>query len=90
MTDPGKAITAGVIIVGAAVIETALLPGMVIGAIAILASGYGEKWLKAGIKHGYRAARASREAFAEATEQVHDLVAEVNAEGAPATKADGS
>ena len=82
MTGPNKAAAAaGVILVGAAVIEAALIPGLVIGAAAIVVSNYGEPIFRRAIRGGYRATQAARDAFHEAREQVGDIIAEVHAEG---------
>ena len=94
-----KATTIGIIVVGAALIETALIPGMVIGAAAILAPKYMPKigttlepLFRSTIRGVYKFGRKAREAAAEAKEHVHDIVAEVQAEDAApsAAAADGT
>jgi hypothetical protein len=84
-----KAATVGVIFVGAALVEVALIPGMVIGAAAILAPKYApqvgatlQPLFRSLVRGAYKFGRKAREAAAEATEQVHDIVAEVHAEAA--------
>lgn len=95
------AATVGVIFVGAALIEVALIPGMIIGGAAILAPKYLPKvgaglqpLVASTIRGAYKFGRKARETFAEAQEHVHDLVAEVHAEdqvpGAAPTGADAS
>jgi len=71
-----------------ALIEPELLAGMAIGAGIVLAS----KWLpdfagdvirpiaKTAVKAGYAAVAATREAVAEVTEEVEDMMAEARAE----------
>ncbi|WP_158929209.1 DUF5132 domain-containing protein [Acidisphaera sp. S103] len=83
-----KAATVGVIVVGAALIEAALIPGMIVGAAAILAPKYVPKMgstlqpmFRSVVRGAYKFGRKAREAAAEAKEQVQDIVAEVHAEG---------
>ncbi len=80
--------TAAAVGVGAALIEAELLPGIVIGAAAVLLGRYfpqlGEAMrpmVKSAIRVGYSMAGTLRSATAEAVEQVRDLAAEVRAEG---------
>jgi hypothetical protein len=87
------AATVGVVAVGVALFEVALLPGMAIGVAAMLAPKYVPKMgatlnplFKSTVRSAYKFGRKTREMVAEAKEQVHDIVAEVHAEG-DATKA---
>ena len=84
-----KAATIAVVGVGVALISSELLPGMLIGVAAALLPGIGPKmrpFLKSTVKAGYSAVRKTREMIAEAGEQVHDMIAEVQAEDvAPVT-----
>ncbi|HTC09034.1 MAG TPA: DUF5132 domain-containing protein [Acetobacteraceae bacterium] len=82
-----KAATVGVIFVGAALIEAALIPGMVIGAAAALAPKFIpqigatlQPLFRSAVRGAYKVGRKAREAAAEAHEQVQDIVAEVHAE----------
>jgi hypothetical protein len=82
------AATVGVVAVGVALFEVALLPGMVIGVAAMLAPRYVPKMgaaltpmFKSSVRGAYKFGRKTREMVAEAKEQVHDIVAEVHAEG---------
>ena len=79
--------TIGVIGVGAALIEVGLIPGMIIGVAAAYAPKYlpqvGTKLqplFKCAVRGAYKLSRKTREAVAEAQEQVQDIVAEVHAE----------
>jgi hypothetical protein len=83
------AATIGIIGVGAALIEVALIPGIIIG----VAAAYAPKYLpqatsrlqplfKSAVRGAYKFSRKAREAVAEAHEQVQDIVAEVHAEDA--------
>jgi hypothetical protein len=89
-----QAATIGVVVVGAALIETALIPGIVIGLAAAAAPKYMpqvgaalQPMFKSAIRGAYKFGRKAREAAAEATEQVQDIVAEVHAENAEAPEA---
>ncbi|KJC33873.1 hypothetical protein UP10_28225 [Bradyrhizobium sp. LTSPM299] len=80
--------------VGAAVFEAALLPGLALGVAAVAAPKYLPKLagalnplFKSTVRGTYKFAQKSREMFAEAHEQVNDIVAEVKAEGAQDAKA---
>ena len=82
------AATVGVVAAGVALFEIALLPGMVIGVAAMLAPKYVPKMgaalnplFKSTVRGAYKFGRKTREMVAEAKEQVHDIVAEVHAEG---------
>jgi hypothetical protein len=85
--DAGGVAAAAGIIVGAALIEIELIPGLLIGAGAILLGklfpGVGE-YVRPAVKGALRAGLAmthkAREVMAEASEQVHDLMAEVKHE----------
>jgi len=89
------AATVGIIFVGAALIEVALIPGMVIGAAAVLAPKYVPKigatlqpLFRSAVRGAYKVGRKAREAAAEAQEHVQDIMAEVHAEdAAPAAAA---
>jgi Flp pilus assembly pilin Flp len=84
-----KVATVGVIMVGAALIEVGLIPGMIVGVAATMAPKYVPQ-IGAALKPAYRSivrgaykfGRKARAAAAEAQEQVQDIVAEVHAEGA--------
>ena len=77
-----KVATVGVIMVGAALIEVGLIPGMIVGVAATMAPKYVPQ-VGAALKPAYRSiGRKARAAAAEAQEQVQDIVAEVHAEGA--------
>src|SRR5271163_2877526 len=82
------AATVGVVAAGVALFEVALLPGMVIGVAAMLAPRYVPKMgaaltpmFKTTVRGAYKFGQKAREMAAEAKEQVHDIVAEVHAEG---------
>jgi len=79
--------TAVAVGVGVAILEPELIPGMLIGAGALLApklvpalGGMLRPLVKGMIKAGYSAGMAVREMVAEAGEQVEDIVAEAKAE----------
>jgi hypothetical protein len=81
--------TIGVVAVGAALIEVALIPGIVIGVAAAFAPKYvpqiGNKLrplFKSTVSGVYKLGQKTREAVAETRERVQDLVAEVSAEQA--------
>jgi Protein of unknown function (DUF5132) len=83
----GKVAIAGVIGVGAALIEASLIPGIIIGAAAILAPkvlpevGIRLRPLfKSTIRGAYKLTEKTREAFAEAHEHVQDIMAEARHE----------
>jgi hypothetical protein len=85
--------TVAVVAVGAAVFEAALLPGIAIGVAAVAAPKYLPRLagalnplFKSTVRGTYKLAQKSKEAFAEAQEQVHDIVAEVKAEKDAAAK----
>lgn len=87
--EAGAVGTAAAIVVGAALIEVELIPGLIIGAGAILLgklfpelSGYVRPMIKGVVRAGFSASQKAREVMAEASEQVQDLVAEVKQEQA--------
>ena len=80
------AATVGVICVGAALIEAALIPGMVIGVAAMLApkalpklGTAVEPMFRGAVRGTYKLGQKARHIVAEAEEQVRDIVAEENA-----------
>ena len=82
--------TIGVVAIGAALIEAALIPGIVIGVAAALAPKYvpqlGDRLrplFKSTVGGLYKLGQKTREAVAETRERVQDLVAEVTAEQTP-------
>lgn len=82
-----SAATIGVVAVGAALIEAALIPGIIIGVAAALAPKYvpqiGTKLrplFKSTVGGVYKLGQKTREAVAETKERMQDLVAEVTAE----------
>ncbi len=87
------AATVGVVAVGVALFEVALLPGMVIGVAAMLVPKYLPQMgaaftpmLKSTFRTAYKFGQKTREMVADAKEQVDDIVAEVHAEGDVALK----
>ena len=77
----------GIVAVGAVIFEAALIPGMILGVGAMLVPrvlprlGEGlEPAFRATVRGAYKVGRKARHAFAEAKEQVHDVVAETEAE----------
>jgi Protein of unknown function (DUF5132) len=82
------AATVGVVAVGAALWEVALLPGIALGVVAMLAPKYVPKMgaalnpmFRSSVRGFYKLGQKSREMMAEAKEQMSDIVAEVHAEG---------
>jgi hypothetical protein len=82
-----KVLTVGVIGVAAALWEVALIPGMIIGAGAMLVPAILPKladgvqpMFRWAVRGAYNTGQKARHAFAEAQEQVHDIVAEANAD----------
>jgi hypothetical protein len=78
----------GVVAVGALIFEAALIPGMILGVGAMLVPkvlprlGEGlQPAFRATVRGAYKAGRHARHAFAEAKEQVNDVVAEAKADG---------
>lgn len=81
------AATVGVVAVGVAVFEAALLPGVILGVAAMWAPKYLPKVVgsltplfKSSVRGVYKLAQKTKEVVAEAQEHVHDIVAEVHAE----------
>ena len=81
------AATVGVVGVGVAVFEAALLPGVVLGVAAMLVPKYLPRMgaaldplFRSTVRGVYKVGQKTREMVAEAQEHVHDIVAEVNAE----------
>jgi hypothetical protein len=82
-----KVATIGVVVVGAALLETALIPGILIGAAAVLAPRYLPKFgeriqplFNTTIRGAYKLGRKARSAVGEVREQMSDIAAEVEAE----------
>ena len=81
------AATVGVVAVGAALFEVALLPGIALGVAAMLAPKYVPKMgeavtpmFRSSVRSVYKFSQKTREMMAEAKEQMNDIVAEVQAE----------
>lgn len=79
--------TVGVVAVGAAVLEAALLPGIVLGVAAVAAPKFLPKLgsalgpaFKSTVRGVYKLGQKTKEFVAEANEHVQDIVAEVDAE----------
>jgi hypothetical protein len=79
--------TIGVVALGVALIEVAWIPGMLIGLAAAFAPKFVPKLgegvrplLKQTVRGAYKVAQKTREAVAEAGEQMQDLMAEARAE----------
>lgn len=88
--------TIGVVGVGVAVLEAALLPGVVLGVAAVAAPKYLPRLgsamaplFRSAVRGVYMAGRKTREVVAEAQEHVSDIVAEVDSEAIRAADADG-
>jgi len=86
-TMASKLATVAVIGLGAALIEAELIPGMLIGAAAVLAPNFMPKLgsalrplIKSTVKAGYALAAKTKETMAEAGENFQDIVAEAKAE----------
>lgn len=82
--DATSVATAAAIVVGAALIEVELIPGLIIGAGAVLLGklfpemgDYVRPAIKGALRAGFVMAQKAQELVAETSEQVHDLVAEV-------------
>ena len=91
------ATTIGVIGVAVALIDVALIPGVVIGVAAAFAPKYVPKLgdrlqplFKSTVRGAYKLSRKARTAVAEARERVGDIAAEVDAEHAAAATAETS
>jgi hypothetical protein len=83
--------TVAVVGVAAAAFEAALLPGLVLGVAAVALPRYFPKMgealnplFRSTIRGAVKLGRKTKEMMAEAQEQVHDIVAEVHAEGGEA------
>ena len=83
----GTVAIAGVIGVGAALIEASLIPGLIIGAAAVLAPKFVPEigtrlrpLVKSTIRGAMKLTEKTREAFAEAHEHVQDIMAEARHE----------
>lgn len=81
------AATVGIVGVGVAVFEAALLPGVVLGVAAMVVPKYLPRMgsalgplFRSTVRGVYKVGQRTREMVAEAQEHVHDIVAEVNAE----------
>lgn len=88
--------TIGVVGVGVAMVEAALLPGVLLGVAAVAAPKYLPRLgsalvpvFRSTVRGVYKATQKTRELVAEAQEHVGDIVAEVEAESA-ATAEDGA
>jgi hypothetical protein len=86
--------TVAVVGVAAAAFEAALLPGLVLGVAAVALPRYFPKMgealnplFRSTIRGAVKLGRKTKEMMAEAQEQVHDIVAEVHAEGGEAPAA---
>lgn len=82
--DNTSVAAAAAIVVGAALIEVELIPGLIIGAGAILLGklfpelgDYVRPAIKGALRAGFVLTQKVQEVVAETSEQVHDLVAEV-------------
>ncbi len=80
--------TVAVVGIGAVAFEAALLPGLVLGVAAMWLPQYFPKMgetlnplFRSTVRGVYKMGHKTREMMAEAHEQVHDIVAEVHAEG---------
>ena len=89
----GAVAAVAVVAVGAAVFEAALLPGIALGVAAVAVPRYLPKigsalnpLFRSTVRGTYKLVQKSRETFAEAQEQVSDIVAEVKAESEPKRK----
>ena len=81
------AATVGVVAVGAALFEVALLPGIALGVAAMLAPKYVSQigsavtpMVRSSVRGIYKFGQKTNEMVAEAKEQMQDIVAEVKAE----------
>ena len=79
--------TVAVVGIGAAVFEAALLPGVVLGVAAVCVPRFLPQistalnpLFRSTVRGAYKIGEKAREMVAEAQEQVHDIVAEVDAE----------
>jgi hypothetical protein len=81
------AATIGVVVVGAAVLEATLIPGILVGAAAAFAPKYLPKLgdrlqplFNSTVRGACKLGRKARSAYGEAQERIHDIAAEVHAE----------
>ncbi len=79
--------TVGIVGVGVAVFEAALLPGVVLGAVAVLAPKFVPQIgtalkpiFRSTVRGAYKISQKTKEFVAETQEHVQDIVAEVDAE----------
>lgn len=86
--------TVAVVGVAAAAFEAALLPGIALGVAAVVVPRYLPQLgsalnplFRSTVRGAYKIGQKTREMVAEAQEQMHDIVAEVHAEGDAATSA---
>jgi hypothetical protein len=86
--------TVAVVGVAAVAFEAALLPGLVLGVAAVALPRYFPKvgqalnpLFRSTVRGAVKLGRKTKEMMAEAQEQVHDIVAEVHAEGSEAAAA---
>jgi hypothetical protein len=84
---PSKLLTVGVVVVGAAVLEAAWIPAILLGAAAAVAPRYlpklGERvqpLFNSTVRGAYKLGRRARSAVGEVREQMSDIAAEVDAE----------
>ena len=89
--------TVAVVGVAAAAFEAALLPGIVVGVAAVAVPRYLPQigaainpLFRSTVRGAYKIGQKTKEMVAEAHEQVHDIVAEVHAEGDTAKTAAAS
>jgi hypothetical protein len=90
--------TVGVVGIGVALVEAALLPGLILGVAAMAVPKFAPKlgaaiapMFKHTVRGVYRASQKAREFVAETQEHVQDIVAEVDAEsGAASVKHSGA
>ena len=87
------ATTIGVVAVAAAIVDVALIPGLVIGVAAAFAPKFvpklGERLeplFNSTVRGAYKMTRKARSAVAEAQERMNDIAAEVDAEAVAETK----
>jgi hypothetical protein len=90
------AATVGVVAVGAALFEVALLPGIALGVAAMLAPKYAPNisaaigpMFRSSVRGLYKFGQKTNEMVAEAKEQVQDIVAEVKAEQESSAEEEG-
>jgi hypothetical protein len=81
------AATIGVVVIGAAVVEATLIPGILVGAAAAFVPKFlpklGERvqpLFNSTVRGACKLGRKARSAYGEAQERIHDIAAEVHAE----------